>query len=63
VVAAYYNAAARAESARTSLAEAESDLADAAQAVVASSGQDRAVTLLGLSKAELRRVLNRARQE
>jgi hypothetical protein len=63
VVAAYYAAAARLDTARTILAEAESELAAAVRAVVATSGAERATTLLGLDKAELRHAITAARPQ
>jgi hypothetical protein len=61
VVAAYYAAAARAEAARAVLADSESQLGNALEAVVAISGQSRALALLGLDKAGLRQALNNRR--
>jgi hypothetical protein len=60
-VAAYYFAAARADTAREVLSEAESDLAAAVRSVVATSGQERAMILLGLDRSELRQAITSAR--
>jgi hypothetical protein len=63
VVAAYYASAARLDTARAMLAEAESALASAVTAVVATSGAERATILLGLGKAELRHAITAARPQ
>jgi hypothetical protein len=63
VVAAYYTAAARADAARALLADAESELAAAVSPVVATSGQGRAMTLLGLDKAEVRHAISTVRAQ
>jgi formate-dependent phosphoribosylglycinamide formyltransferase (GAR transformylase) len=62
-VAAYYSAAANVDNARFALAATEAEMGAAVRAVIAISGQGRALVVLGLDKADLRKAIASAQPQ